>query len=84
MKNNSVGRVIQAPTPSTIFIFAGLQNAGGHLKELQRAFKNPSGNIGLIFDESTKRVIRAVGLSAGPSLSENVHPSLAPSASLVS
>lgn len=62
----------------------GLQNAGGHLKELQNAMKNPAANLGLIFDEGTKRVMRAVGISTGPSLSEFVHPNLATSASLVS
>ncbi|KAG1651047.1 Very long-chain specific acyl-CoA dehydrogenase, mitochondrial [Nymphon striatum] len=62
----------------------GLQNAGGHLKELQKAFKNPAGNLGLIFDEGTKRVIRAVGLGSGPSLAEHVDPSLVSSANLAS
>ncbi|XP_015784565.1 very long-chain specific acyl-CoA dehydrogenase, mitochondrial-like [Tetranychus urticae] len=62
----------------------GIQNAGSHLKELQKAMKNPVANLGMIFDESTKRVFRAVGLSSGPSLTEFVSPELAPSAALVS
>uniref|UniRef100_T1K9T1 Very long-chain specific acyl-CoA dehydrogenase, mitochondrial n=1 Tax=Tetranychus urticae TaxID=32264 RepID=T1K9T1_TETUR len=62
----------------------GIQNAGYHLKELQKAIKNPVANLGMIFDVSTKRVFRAVGLSSGPSLTEFVSPELAPSAALVS
>ncbi|XP_053207789.1 very long-chain specific acyl-CoA dehydrogenase, mitochondrial-like [Panonychus citri] len=62
----------------------GIQNAGFHLKELQKAMRNPVANLGMIFDESTKRVFRAVGLASGPSLAEFVSPELAPSASQVS
>ena len=29
----------------------GIQYAGGHLQELQRAIKNPIGNFGLVFGE---------------------------------
>ena len=35
-----------------------MQYAGGHLKELQRAFSKPTANLGLIFEESTKRAKR--------------------------
>ena len=57
--------------------------AGGHLKELQRAISNPMSNLGMIFDEGTKRVFKAVGLSTGSqSLSEFVAPQLRSSASL--
>ncbi|RWS29865.1 very long-chain specific acyl-CoA dehydrogenase-like protein [Leptotrombidium deliense] len=52
----------------------GLQYAGGHLKELQRAMNNPAANMGMIFAEGTKRVFRAVGLSSGPSFQEYVNP----------
>lgn len=62
----------------------GLQYAGGHLKELQRAMRNPTANLGLILDEGSKRVWRAVGLSTGPPLNEYVHPRLAASAALAS
>lgn len=62
----------------------GLQHAGGHLQELQKAFKNPVANLGMILGEGTKRVRRAVGLSSGPSIAEYVHPNLAPQAALVS
>lgn len=60
----------------------GIQYAGAHLRELQKAFKNPAANLGLIFGEATKRAIRSVGLGSPPSLAEHVHPNLAPSAAL--
>lgn len=56
--------------------------AGGHLKELQRAISNPMSNLGMIFDEGTKRVFKAVGLSGSQSLNEFVAPQLRSSASL--
>lgn len=63
----------------------GLQYAGSHLKELQRAMKNPVGNLGMIFDVSTKRVFRAVGLSSGnTSVTEHVSPVLRPYALMLS
>jgi very long chain acyl-CoA dehydrogenase len=62
----------------------GLQYAGSHLKELQRAMTNPVANLGMIFGEGTKRVRRGLGLSSGPSLAEFVHPQLRDNASLVS
>lgn len=62
----------------------GLQYAGSHLKELQRAMRNPTANLGLILDEGSKRVWRAVGLSTGPPLNEYVHPRLTASATLAS
>lgn len=39
----------------------GIQYAGSHLKELQRAFKNPSANLGLIFKEASRRAASTVG-----------------------
>lgn len=39
----------------------GIQYAGSHLKELQRAFKNPAANLGLIFKEGSRRAIRSMG-----------------------
>ncbi|PNF25569.1 Very long-chain specific acyl-CoA dehydrogenase, mitochondrial [Cryptotermes secundus] len=60
----------------------GIQFAGAHLRELQKAFKNPAANLGLIFGEATKRAIRSVGLSSPPSLSQHVHPNLVPAAAL--
>lgn len=60
---------------------SGIQYAGGHLKELQRAFKNPAANLGLIFKEVTNRAYRKVGLG-GTDLSNYVDPSLQESAKL--
>jgi hypothetical protein len=60
----------------------GIQFAGAHLRELQKSFKNPTANLGLIFGEATKRAIRSVGLGSPPSLSEYVHPNLLTSAAL--
>ncbi|KAA0185916.1 hypothetical protein HAZT_HAZT006847 [Hyalella azteca] len=45
----------------------GLQYAGGHLRAIQTAIKNPTANLGVILDEGSKRAIRAMGLShSGP------------------
>lgn len=58
----------------------GIQYAGAHLKELQNAFKNPTANLGLIFEEASKRVVRSVGLSSPPSIDHHVHKDLATAA----
>ncbi|XP_016930057.1 very long-chain specific acyl-CoA dehydrogenase, mitochondrial [Drosophila suzukii] len=55
----------------------GIQYAGSHLKELQRAFKNPSANLGLIFKEASKRAASTVGLG-GTDLSVHVVDELLP------
>ncbi|XP_055682567.1 very long-chain specific acyl-CoA dehydrogenase, mitochondrial isoform X1 [Lutzomyia longipalpis] len=55
----------------------GIQYAGSHLKELQRAFKNPAANLGLIVQESSRRAIRSLGFG-GIDLSGYVHPKLQP------
>lgn len=62
----------------------GAQYAGGHLKELQQALKNPVGNLGMIMEFGTKKMKRAVGLSSGPSLTHFVSPRLKDSAALLS
>jgi len=54
----------------------GIQYAGGHLKELQKAFKNPAANLGLIVGAGSKRAMRAVGLGSGLSMTSHVHASL--------
>lgn len=59
----------------------GIQYAGSHLKELQKAFKNPTANLGLIFKEFSHRAIRSVGLG-GSDLSQHVDPTLKDSAKL--
>lgn len=56
---------------------SGIQYAGSHLKELQRAFKNPAANLSLIFKEASQRAIRSVGLG-GTDLSSHVVPELEP------
>lgn len=62
----------------------GIQYAGAHLKELQNAFKNPTANLGLIFGEASKRVVKAVGLSSPPPMDHLVHRDLVPYANLLS
>lgn len=61
----------------------GIQYAGAHLKELQAAFKNPTANLGLIFGEASKRVVRKVGLASAPKMDHLVHRELAKSANLI-
>ncbi|XP_015126147.1 very long-chain specific acyl-CoA dehydrogenase, mitochondrial [Diachasma alloeum] len=61
----------------------GIQYGGAHLQELQKAFKNPTANLGLIFEEVSKRATKAVGLGSAPNFSHLVHPSLQESANLV-
>lgn len=60
----------------------GLQSAGGHLKELQKALKSPAANMGMIVSEGVTRARRAVGLTGGIALDEHVHPDLRHSAQL--
>ncbi|XP_065205014.1 very long-chain specific acyl-CoA dehydrogenase, mitochondrial-like [Planococcus citri] len=62
----------------------GIQYAGGHLKELQRAFKNPAANLSLILGEVSKRAVRTVGLDSGPQTAHLVHSKLSPEAALLS
>uniref|UniRef100_A0A8D8Q2D2 Very long-chain specific acyl-CoA dehydrogenase, mitochondrial n=1 Tax=Cacopsylla melanoneura TaxID=428564 RepID=A0A8D8Q2D2_9HEMI len=54
----------------------GIQYAGGHLRELQNAFKNPTAHLGLIIGEVKKRGLKSIGLSTPPSLNHVVHPNL--------
>ncbi|XP_050519193.1 very long-chain specific acyl-CoA dehydrogenase, mitochondrial [Diabrotica virgifera virgifera] len=61
----------------------GIQYSGAHLRELQSAFKNPTANLGLIFEEASKRVGRKVGLSSPPSMDHLVHRELIPSSQVV-
>ncbi|MED6284262.1 hypothetical protein CHARACLAT_017496 [Characodon lateralis] len=60
----------------------GFQNAGNHLKSLQKALKNPIGNAGLLAGEITKRAKRKAGLSTGLTLQGSIHPELAQSGEL--
>lgn len=54
----------------------GIQHAGASLKELQKAISNPLMNVGLIFDEGTKRAKRMVGLRNKQNTADLVDPSL--------
>merc|ERR1719489_3703 len=60
----------------------GFQNAGNELKSLQKALKNPLGNVGLLAGEISKRAKRKAGLSTGITLQGTVHPELAQSGEL--
>lgn len=59
----------------------GIQFAGSHLKELQKAFKNPAANLGLIFKEASKRASSYIGLG-GVDMTSLVEPSLTDSAKM--
>merc|ERR1719249_293622 len=61
---------------------SGIQYAGGHLRELQKAIKNPIGNFGIVVGEVSKRAGHAVGLASGNHLAPHVHPNLTQSAAL--
>merc|ERR1719219_1555489 len=66
-----------------IFVgLSGIQYAGGHLRELQKAIKNPIGNFGLVVGEVTKRAGHKVGFATGNHLAPHVHPNLTQSAAL--
>merc|ERR1719295_2007197 len=52
----------------------GIQYAGGHLRELQKAISNPISNFGVVLGEVAKRGKGAVGLGAGNTLASHVHP----------
>merc|ERR1719187_21415 len=61
---------------------SGIQYAGGHLRELQKAIKNPIGNFGIVVGEVTKRAGHAVGFATGNHLAPHVHNNLVQSAAL--
>lgn len=64
----------------------GMQYAGAHLKEVQKALKNPLGNIGTIAGYASKMAVRKLGGSTGVSLHTNpsVHQDVKESAKLAS
>merc|ERR1719249_269395 len=62
---------------------SGIQYAGGHLRELQKAISNPISNFGVVLGEVAKRGKGAVGLGAGNTLADQVHPNLVDSSALV-
>jgi len=60
----------------------GIQYAGGHLRELQKAISNPISNFGVVLGEVAKRGKGMAGLSSGNTLAAHVHPNLSESAAL--
>merc|ERR1719204_1955457 len=54
----------------------GIQYAGGHLRELQKAISNPVSNFGVVLGEVAKRGKGAIGLGSGNLLADQVHPNL--------
>merc|ERR1719295_1749442 len=53
---------------------SGIQYAGGHLRELQKAIKNPISNFGVVLGEVAKRGKGVVGIGSGNTLASHVHP----------
>jgi very long chain acyl-CoA dehydrogenase len=63
----------------------GMQYAGGHLRELQKALKNPVGNFGLVLNEGMTRGLRQIGVRVGsPSFADKAHAKVKDSAELAS
>merc|ERR1719295_8351 len=60
----------------------GIQYAGGHLRELQKAISNPVANFGVVLGEVAKRGKGAIGIGPGNVLGDKVHPNLSDSAAL--
>ncbi|XP_052631019.1 very long-chain specific acyl-CoA dehydrogenase, mitochondrial [Harpia harpyja] len=58
----------------------GFQTLGVQLRGLQKALKNPLGNVGVLAGEVTRRLRRKAGLGSGLSLQDHVHPDLQESA----
>ncbi|XP_074991185.1 very long-chain specific acyl-CoA dehydrogenase, mitochondrial [Calonectris borealis] len=58
----------------------GFQILGVQLRGLQKALKNPLGNVGVLAGEVTRRLRRKAGLGSGLSLRDHVHPDLQESA----
>jgi len=61
---------------------SGIQYAGGHLRELQKAISHPISNFGVVLEEVAKRGKGAIGIGSGNTLGDKVHPNLAESAAL--
>ena len=55
----------------------GIQYAGGHLRELQKAVQDPISNFGVVMGEVAKRGKLSLGIShTGNPLASQVHPNL--------
>lgn len=59
-----------------LIALTGVQYAGGHLKELQKAFKNPAANLGVVMSEGSRRALRMMGVKSSKSSSVAVNPEL--------
>merc|ERR1719394_1888446 len=84
MRDLSIFRIFEG-TNDILRLFvalSGIQHAGGHLQELQRAIKNPIGNFGLVFGEVSKRASHAVGMTPSNQLAAHVHNNLVETAAL--
>ncbi len=54
----------------------GIQYAGGHLRELQKAVQDPISNFGVVVGEVAKRGRSSLGLGSGNLLADKVHSNL--------
>merc|ERR1711862_838463 len=54
----------------------GIQYAGGHLRELQKAVKTPISNFGVVLGEVSKRAKSSLGIGGSNALGDMVHPNL--------
>jgi len=54
----------------------GIQYAGGHLRELQKAVQDPISNFGVVMGEVAKRGKQKIGISQSNPLAGQVHPNL--------
>jgi len=61
---------------------SGIQYAGGHLRELQKAVQDPISNFGVVLGEVSKRAQAGLGIGSGNMLADSVHPNLVESAAL--
>merc|ERR1719195_2167623 len=59
---------------------SGIQYAGGHLRELQKAVASPISNFGVVLGEVAKRGKGAIGMPSSNMLADSVHPNLVESA----
>merc|ERR1719340_359302 len=55
---------------------SGIQYAGGHLRELQKAVQDPISNFGVVMGEVAKRGKQKIGISQSNPLAGQVHPNL--------
>ena len=71
IKENNIA-IFQDFLEALNFFSPGIQHAGGHLKELQKAVKDPISNFGVVLGEVTKRGKSAMGFGGRNVLSGKV------------